>query len=127
MSHDVTERKRAEEERDESLRALRASEGQYRSLAEAIPQIVWTARPDGAVDYYNRRWFDYTGTTLEQTGGWGWGPVIHPDDLQRCIDRWTEAVRSGSLTRWKPASSGPRTERTAGTWCGPCPFGTRTA
>ena len=100
MSHDVTERKRAEEERDRLLAAeqaarLRASEGQYRSLAEAIPQIVWTARPDGAVDYYNRRWFEYTGMTLEQTGGWGWAPVIHPDDLQRCIDRWTEALRTG--------------------------------
>ena len=110
MSHDVTERKRAEEERDESLRALRASEGQYRSLAEAIPQIVWTARPDGAIDFYNRRWFDYTGTTLEQTGGWGWGPVIHPDDLQRCIDRWTEAVRTGepyeSETRIRRAADG---------------------
>jgi PAS domain S-box-containing protein len=116
MSHDVTERREAEEERaallareqearaeaeaavrarDESLQALRASEEQYRSLAEAIPQIVWTARPDGAVDYYNRRWFEYTGTTLEQTRGWGWAPVIHPDDLQKVIDRWTEAVRSG--------------------------------
>ena len=109
MSHDATERKRAEEERDRLLgaeraaraeaeaaaQALRASEEQYRSLAEAIPQIVWTARPDGAIDYYNQRWFDYTGTTLEQTRGWGWAPVVHADDRQPCIGRWTEALRTG--------------------------------
>src|SRR5207237_5531349 len=72
-----------------------ASEQRYRQLADAMPQIVWTATPDGSVDYYNQRWFDYTGMTFEQTEGWGWGPVLHPDDLQRCLDLWSEAVRTG--------------------------------
>lgn len=75
--------------------ALQASEQQFRFLAESIPQIVWTARADGWVDYYNQRWFDYTGMTLEETQGWGWDPVLHPEDLQRCIDRWTHAVETG--------------------------------
>ncbi|HVS35240.1 MAG TPA: response regulator [Gemmataceae bacterium] len=124
MSHDVTERREAEEERagllareqqaraeaEAAMQALRASEEQYRSLAEAIPQIVWTAKADGAVDFYNRRWFEYTGTTLEQTGGWGWGPVIHPEDLQRVVALWTEALRTAEPfeieTRFRRASDG---------------------
>jgi PAS domain S-box-containing protein len=65
------------------------------NMAEALPQIVWTARPDGELDYYNERWFAYTGMTIEQTQGWGWKPVLHADDLQPCIDRWTEAYQSG--------------------------------
>ena len=113
MSHDVTERKEAEEERarllereqaaraeaeaavrqrDETLRALRASEEQYRSLAEAIPQIVWTAQPDGALVYTNHRWAEYTALTPEQIDAEGWAPVVHPDDLPQCSDRWAEAL-----------------------------------
>ncbi len=62
---DVTERKRAEEE-------LRASEEQYHSLADLIPGIVWTARPDGWIDYANQFWFKFTGLTMQQTEGSGW-------------------------------------------------------
>jgi PAS domain S-box-containing protein len=72
--HDITERRRAEE-------AQRENEERYRALADAMPQIIWTARADGYFDYYNKRWFDYTGMTLEQTRGWGWQPVLHPDDV----------------------------------------------
>ena len=63
----------------------------YRFLADAMQQIVWTAKPDGNLDYYNKRWFDYTGMTKEQAKDWGWKPVLHPDDLQNCIERWTKA------------------------------------
>ena len=55
-----------------------ATEEQYHALADAMPQIVWTARPDGRLDYYNRRWFDYTGITLDETEGRGWVPVLFP-------------------------------------------------
>ena len=80
-----------------ALNALEFASGdaQFRTLAEAIPQIVWTAEPDGYLDYYNQRWYDYTGLTLEETRGWGWKPVIHPDDLDRCVERWTNAVMTG--------------------------------
>ena len=82
----------------------------YRILAEAIPQIVWTANPDGWLDYYNQRWFDYTGLTLEQTRGWGWEPVLHPDDLQNCVQRWTHACATGepyeTEYRFKRAADG---------------------
>jgi PAS domain S-box-containing protein len=87
-----------------------ASEQRYRALADAMPQIVWTANPEGWLDYYNQRWFDYTGMTLEQTQGWGWQPVLHPDDLQKCIDCWNQAVATGESYeieyRFKRASDG---------------------
>ena len=124
MSHDVTERKEAEEERaallareqaaraeaEAAVQALRASEEQYRSLAEAIPQIVWTAGPDGAIDYCNRRWFEYTRMTVQEVEEQGWGPLVHPDDLRRCGGRWDEALRTGEPYeieyRFKRASDG---------------------
>lgn len=70
-------------------------ERQLRALADAIPLIVWTADPNGELDYYNRQWEIYTGFSAEETKGWGWAPVLHPDDLQRCIERWTQAFTSG--------------------------------
>jgi PAS domain S-box-containing protein len=82
----------------------------YRFLADAMPQIVWTAKPDGNLDYYNKRWFDYTGMTIEQTKDWGWKPVLHPDDLQNCIERWTMALTTACdyevEYRFKRASDG---------------------
>ena len=82
----------------------------YRFLAESIPQLVWTARPDGWLDYFNQRWFDYTGLTLEQSQGDGWGAVLHPDDAQRCTYAWRNALRIGQPyeveARLKRASDG---------------------
>ncbi len=79
-------------------------------LAEALPLIVWTARPDGQLDYYNRSWFAYTGMTIEETRGWGWTPILHPEDRQTCVERWTEAYRTGKPydveVRLKRASDG---------------------
>ncbi|WP_287127514.1 CHASE3 domain-containing protein [Candidatus Cyanaurora vandensis] len=75
---------------------LKASEARFRSLTDALPQIVWTAQPDGNLDYYNQRWFEYTGLTLAETQGSGWQPVLHPDDLQNCVDRWTHSVQTGT-------------------------------
>ena len=97
--------------REQAARELaQASEQRYRALADAMPQIVWTANPEGWLDYYNQRWFDYTGMTLEQTQGWGWQPVLHPDDLQKCIDCWNQAVATGESYeieyRFKRASDG---------------------
>jgi len=85
----------AVEERRQVEKTRLASEEQYHALADAMPQIVWTARPDGDLDYYNQRWFDYTGTTFQETQGRGWEMMLHPDDLQRSVDNWTEAVLTG--------------------------------
>jgi signal transduction histidine kinase len=76
---------------------LKASESRFRELADAMPQIVWTAGPDGRVDYYNRRWTEHTRLSPEETfavEGW-WKLVVHPEDMDGCAARWAEAVRSG--------------------------------
>ncbi|BDI30382.1 hypothetical protein CCAX7_24330 [Capsulimonas corticalis] len=82
-------------ELEQANAALRVNEERFRFLADAMPQIVWTSDPSGNFDYYNQRWFDYTGMTLEETQGWGWKPALHPDDLQNCVDRWTHAYTTG--------------------------------
>jgi PAS domain S-box-containing protein len=68
----------------EQSEALRAAEKQrYHNLAEAIPQIVWTAEPDGMVNYFNRRWYEYTGLTAAQAKGWGWMAALEPGAPER--------------------------------------------
>lgn len=114
---DIDDQKRVQEELMASVSLLEArsaklssSEARFRVLTEVMPQIVWTAQPDGFLDYYNRHWVEYTGMTIEQTQGWGWQPVLHPDDLENCLDRWTESVRTGEdyevEYRFKRASDG---------------------
>ena len=86
---------RSEESKAGVESALNESMRRFIFLADSMPQIVWTARPDGGLDYYNKAWYDYTGLTFDQTKDWGWSPVLHPDDLAQCIERWTKCVTSG--------------------------------
>ena len=67
----------------------------FRTVAEGIPGILWTAGPDGAVEWYNARWFEYTGQSPDEAIGWGWDAVSHPDDTARVVAGWTASVRSG--------------------------------
>jgi PAS domain S-box-containing protein len=98
------------EQQGQVERTRLASEEQYHALADAMPQIVWTARPDGRLDYYNQRWFDYTGTTLDETQGRGWEMLLHPDDFGKFNDNWTESLRTGETFeteyRFKRAADG---------------------
>jgi PAS domain S-box-containing protein len=87
---DTTQRKRAED-------LLRRSEEHFRALAEALPQIVWTADAEGAVDWFNHRWYDYTGQKPGEGEGWSWQSVAHPDDIQRTLEKWQRAVRNVSI------------------------------
>ncbi len=64
---------------------LQASENQFRTLANSIPHLAWMAEPDGSRFWYNQRWYDYTGTTLEEVRGQGWQKVIHPEYLDLVI------------------------------------------
>ena len=81
---------------EEQNETLRESEQNFRELANAMPQIVWTARADGESDYFNQQWFDYTGTTAEQTQAWGWSAALHPEDLPKCVEAWTKSVQTGT-------------------------------
>jgi PAS domain S-box-containing protein len=79
----------------ETAEALRRSEENFRFLADAVPSMMWTARPDGAVEYFNRRWFEYTGLRPEQALHWGWSVTLHPEDLASCLESWKHAVAAG--------------------------------
>lgn len=73
-----------------------ANHRRFRTLLEAITTMAWTNTPSGDVDFYNQRWYDYTGLTLEQTRDWGWQAVVHPDDLPRTSTNYQQALASGN-------------------------------
>ena len=92
--YDITARKQDEEAlRRQSEAALNLSEQEFRSLAEAMPQIVWATRPDGWNIYFNQQWMDYTGMTRAESYGHGWNKPFHPDDKQRAWDAWQLAIQ----------------------------------
>lgn len=73
----------------------RVRDAQFRALAESIPQLAWTADASGWIDWYNQRWYEYTGTTLEEMQGWGWRKVHHPDHVDRVVARIQQSWDSG--------------------------------
>ena len=88
VTRDITERRHAEA-------ALRQSELLFRQLADTMPQIVWAARPDGYVDYYNKRWYEFTGFPEGGSGDESWKPILHPDDVERSVATYAACIRDG--------------------------------
>ena len=80
---------------DEAERREPASERSFRALANSIPQLAWMADATGWIFWYNQRWYEYTGTTLEEMQGWGWQQVHHPDHVARVVDRIRHAFETG--------------------------------
>jgi PAS domain S-box-containing protein len=72
------------------------SERRYRTLAEAVPHIVWTTRSDGSIDYFNQRRFEYTGVSVAHAAG-SWEGSVHPDDVSTCTAAWQDALRTGQM------------------------------
>jgi PAS domain S-box-containing protein len=91
----LAESERARAEAEAARAALAASEVQFRTLADAIPTLAWTAKPDGHIDWYNARWYEYTGTAPEQMEGWGWQAVHDPAELPWVLERWQAGIASG--------------------------------
>jgi PAS domain S-box-containing protein len=90
----ITSEKRAADVRKEAEIKLRSSEEELRALADSISQLAWMAHPNGDIFWYNRRWYEYTGTTLEQMQGWGWKELHDPKMLPLVMERWTESLRT---------------------------------
>lgn len=86
---DITERKQAEE-------ALREAGERFRFMADSMPQKIFTARPEGEVDYLNRQWKEFTGLPSDKMQGWGWVSYIHPDDLEENVRCWKESLATGA-------------------------------
>ncbi|MBF0678400.1 MAG: PAS domain-containing protein [Devosia sp.] len=85
---DVTHQRQAAEE-------LSRSELRFRTLADAMPQMVWTTRADGHCDYYNARWFEQTGIALDEADFETWASMYHPDDRERAMQAWDRALKTG--------------------------------
>ncbi|ESQ79407.1 hypothetical protein AEYBE204_10395 [Asticcacaulis sp. YBE204] len=82
-------------ERSRVSRELRDSEQRFRDMADSINQMIWVTRPDGYHEYYNRRWYDYTGVPQGSTDGEGWNDLFHPDDQARAWERWHHSLVTG--------------------------------
>ncbi|MEM8832687.1 MAG: PAS domain S-box protein, partial [Cyanobacteria bacterium P01_G01_bin.19] len=92
-------------EREKNREAIEQSERELKLITEVIPQQVWTALPDGEVDYINQRWRDFAGASLKQVQNRGWESIVHPDDLERVVQAWSRAVETGNNysieARWR--------------------------
>ena len=89
MSH-----RESEKQREELRSQLERSLSRLQILVEALPEIVWTGLPDGSLDFHNQRWFDYTHKTREESLGWKWKSVLHPEDLPLYLQNWNKAFKS---------------------------------
>jgi len=85
---DITARKEADA-------ALRESEARFQAIANSIDQMVWATRPDGHHDFFNQRWYDYTGVPPGSTDGAGWADIFHPDDQERAWETWRHCLATG--------------------------------
>jgi PAS domain S-box-containing protein len=90
IARDITLQKR-------SQLALRESEERFRAVVDNISQMAWTANESGEITWYNRRWYEYTGTTFDKMKGRGWVALHHPDYLQRVVANFDECLRSGRI------------------------------
>jgi PAS domain S-box-containing protein len=88
QGHDVTEQRRTEE-------ALRESEERFRAIANSIDQLIWATQPDGYHDYYNQRWYEYTGVPEGSTDGEAWNGMFHPEDQERAWSVWRDCLATG--------------------------------
>lgn len=82
-------------ERNQDAAALKARQQRYRELAEAMPQMVWTAAATGTVNYWNQRWYEYTGLSEAESMGLAGVSTVHPDDRDRTLAQWSEAIARG--------------------------------
>ena len=95
LANAFTEKWQLLKQMEERTKRLQESERHYHFLADAMPNIVWTARSDGRMDYANQRLQDYSGRPFEQNKDGGWQQLVHPEDLAKCLEQWTGSVRSG--------------------------------
>jgi PAS domain-containing protein len=92
---DVEQRKSIERSLTESSELLVDSQRRFRALADSIPVICWTADANGWIDWYNHRWYEFTGQTAEDSRGWGWQAAHHPDDFLDVMRSWPRSIETG--------------------------------
>lgn len=87
--------RRADADLSVTAAALSASEARFRAIADSMPQMVWSTLPDGFHDYYNARWYEFTGVPPGSTDGEGWNGMFHPEDQERAMARWRHSLETG--------------------------------
>jgi two-component system phosphate regulon sensor histidine kinase PhoR len=81
----------------ERTKDLSISREHFKMLADHIAQMTWTNLPNGEVNYFNQRWYQYTGLTLEETRERGWQAVVHPDDIEETLEKYKNALETGQI------------------------------
>jgi PAS domain S-box-containing protein len=79
---------------EEASDRVKQPEDHRRTMIDEIPALAWSCGTDGAIDFLNQRWLDFTGLSMEQAFGWGWKAAIHPDDLDQLMDGWLDVLAS---------------------------------
>jgi PAS domain S-box-containing protein len=90
--------------------ALRKSEKELREVVDTIPALIHTARPDGYIDYFNKRWLEYIGVTLDEVAGWNWTAVIHAEDVEGILTRWRACLMTGEIFEYETRVRGANGE-----------------
>jgi PAS domain S-box-containing protein len=96
LIREVSDRVWAGVERARATTALQESEMRFRAITESMPQMVWSTLPDGHHDFYNQRWYDFTGTARSASDGADWNAIIHPEDQPRASERWRHSLATGA-------------------------------
>ena len=91
----LPEQYQTREDLEKELIESKKSEARLRKIVDTIPTLAWSNLPDGSNEFLNQRWHDYTGLSPQEAHGWGWKVAIHPEDLQRLMDKWSELLASG--------------------------------
>ncbi|MGA8222948.1 MAG: PAS domain-containing protein [Candidatus Acidiferrales bacterium] len=78
-----------------ATQSLKSARDDLRLVLDTTPALIHSARPDGYLDYFNQRWLNYVGLSLENLQGWGWMKVIHPDDLEGTVEKWRASLANG--------------------------------
>jgi PAS domain S-box-containing protein len=95
-----------EKQVESRTRQLMESEIRSRSILNALPQIAWTSTPEGEMNFFNQKWYDYTGLSFERSKGWGWREVVHPDDVQYKTDVLHNILSSGKAGEFEVRKKG---------------------
>ncbi len=74
---------------------MKISEDKFRVMIDTIPTLAWCSLPDGSAEFFNQRWHDYTGLSPQDAHGWGWRVTIHPEDLEKSMEKWRALQASG--------------------------------
>lgn len=97
MVVDTAERTWAAVERAKAEETVQQSAARFRTLADAVPQIIWTNDAAGKADYFNQRWYAYSGLSYKQSQGLGWQAIVHPDDAAASVEKWKKALTTGEV------------------------------